>query len=189
MEGKIEIVIISSVLLVLAYVVFAYNRIVKLRNRVREAWGDIDVQLKKRRDLIPILSKAVSSYKGFERDTLESIVNIRRKADGTGAVKDRERLEREFRRELKDILVLFERYPQLRAADLYRELQDKLTEVEDNIQFARRYYNGAVRDYNTFISMFPNNVIARILGFKEAEFFEIEEGEREAPRISMGGEG
>ncbi len=180
--------IIAGIILII-YITYSYNRMIKLRNIVREGWSGVDVQLKRRRNLIPLLSRAVSSYKEFEKETFERIAELRKMADETYDVKEREKLEEEFKKELEKVIVLFENYPELRAAQLYTELQDKLTEIEDNIQFARRFYNGAVRDYNTFISIFPNNIIAKLGGFKEAEFFELgEESERKAPKISLGRE-
>ena len=174
--------------LILAYSIYAYNRMIKLRNMVREAWSGVDVQLRRRKNLIPMLSKAVSSYKEFERETLQKITELRSRADITNNVSEREKLEKEFKRELGKIMMIFENYPELRAAQLYLDLQRQLTEIEDNIQFARRFYNGAVRDYNTFISIFPNNLLAKIAGFKEEEFFELEsEEERKAPEVGLGG--
>lgn len=174
-------------LLILAAVlggsVLIYNSLVKLREQVDAAWSDIDVQLKRRYDLVPNLVETVKGYAGHERDTLESVIEARSRAMGAQGPAERAEAEGMLTEALKSIFALSEDYPQLRAAENFRQLQDTLTDLEDHIQQSRRYYNAVVRDYNTRIDQVPSNVIARSFGFKEREFFEITEGERAAPTV------
>jgi LemA protein len=182
-------IILVLLILVLFYFIYVYNKIIKYKNTVREAWSGIDVQLRRRRNLIPLLSRVVSSYKDYERDTLQKVTEIRGRADNTDSPAEREKLEREFGKELMKIVALVENYPELKASEVYLQLQKELSEIEDNIQFARRYYNGAVRDYNTYISIFPNNIIAKLFGFKEEKFFELERAEEAlTPKVDLGRE-
>ncbi len=187
--GKGLTYLLILLLLLLGYFIYAYNKMIRLKNMVKEAWSGIDVQLRRRKNLIPLLSRAVTSYKGFERDTLTRVTEIRSRADNEEDLVKREKLEREFSKEMSKIIGVFENYPELKASEVYLQLQKDLTEIEDSIQYARRFYNGAVRDYNTFITIFPNNIISRLSGFKEEKFFELESPlEREAPKVQLGEE-
>lgn len=152
-----------------------YNMLVRDRNRVRAAWSDISVQLKRRHDLIPKLVDAVKQYAAYEQATLERITELRRRSEDLRAVAEAAELERAVGGELQRLLALAEAYPELKANQSFLDLQHNLTEVENHIQFARRFYNGAVRRLNTRIDSFPDMLIARGFGFHPAEYFQLEQ--------------
>ncbi|MBI4538567.1 MAG: LemA family protein [Gemmatimonadetes bacterium] len=174
-------------LLVLAALVggtiLIYNGLVRLREQGDGAWADIDVQLKRRYDLIPNLVETVKGYAGHERETLEAVVQARSRAMGAQGPAEKAAAEGMLGQALKSLFALAEAYPQLRAAENFQQLQVTLGDIEDSIQNARRYYNAVVRDYNTKINQVPSNVVARSFGFRGREFFEIAEEEREVPRV------
>jgi len=176
-------------LLVLAVVigggVLIYNSLVGLRERAEAAWSDIDVQLKRRYDLVPNLVETVKGYASHEEDTLESVVRARAEAMNASSPAEQGQAEGMLTEALKSIFALSEDYPDLRAAENFRQLQGQLSELEEQIQQARRYYNAVVRDYNTRIHQVPSNLVARSFGFGEREFFEIPGAEREAPRVQF----
>ena len=179
----IAIIIIS---LVVVFDVVVYNRLIRTRNLVAEAWSGIDVQLKRRHDLIPNLVEAVKGYGQHERTLFEDVAQKRSDAIGAGTPSEKGQAESELTRQVKSLFAVAEAYPDLKASSNFIELQKGLTEVEDQIQYARRYYNGAVRDYNILVQSFPNNLLAKPLGFQSKEFFEIELAtEREAPKVDM----
>lgn len=172
-----------TVLALLAWTVFIYNRLVRDRNRVAAAWSDIDVQLKRRYDLIPKLVDAVRQYAAYEQATYSAITELRSQAQRADSVSDRARLESGLGVSLHRLVALAEQYPQLKANLGFLDLQSNLTEVEDHIQYARRYYNGSVRNLNTRIDTFPDMLVARPFGFRHAGYFELEtEGERQPLR-------
>ena len=159
---------------------------VDIRNRVREAWSGIDVQLKRRHDLVPNIVTTVKAYAAHEREVLEEVTRAR---GGVAAAPTAEFLsfENQFARALGSLLALVEAYPDLKADRRFLALQDDLVTVEDDLQMARRYFNGTVRDFNTMVESFPGNLVAGVFGFKTAEFFEIERAmERTAPVVKMG---
>lgn len=156
-----------------------YNRFIKLTNKVQSAWSDIDTHLKKRYDLIPNLVNIIKGYAAHEQETLERVVEMRNQAQRASTTKDQEQAETMLSGALKSLFALSEAYPDLKANTNFLDLQETLKQVEDDINLARRYYNGSVKDYNTAIQMFPANLLAQIFGFKDAEFFEAEIGERE----------
>jgi len=171
------IIIIAVIAVILLFVWITYNSLVKLKMRVDEAWSDITIQLKRRYDLIPNLVNAVQGYAKHEKDVFEKVTEARANALGaqqTGDVKEVSKAENQFESALKSIFAVAEAYPQLRATENFQKLQDELTDTEDKIMAARRFYNGGVRDLNTKIQTFPANMFARMLGFKEREFFEVE---------------
>lgn len=170
---------------VLAAGVMIYNSLVKMRVEVDGAWADIDVQLKRRHDLIPNIVETVKGYAGHERETLQAVVEARSAAISAHGPGDQAQAENLLTGALKSLFALSEAYPQLQAASNFQNLQEALKEVENGIQHARRYYNAVVRDYNTKIGQVPTNLLARSFGFSPREFFEIEEGEAEAPRVSF----
>lgn len=173
------LLIVLGIIAVLVIAVIAmYNGLVRLKNRVDEAWSDIDVQLKRRYDLIPNLVETVKGYAAHERETLEKVVQARNaamQAQSGGDAKKQAEAENALSATLKSIFALSESYPDLKANQNFLELQRELTDTEDKIQAARRFYNGNVRDFNTKLQVFPTNVIAGTLGFKAREFFEIGE--------------
>jgi LemA protein len=162
--------------------IFLYNRLVAARNLARQGFADIDVQLKRRADLVPQLVEAVRGYAAYERALLETVTTLRAKAIATTGV-ERFPVESELGVRLKHLLLLQERYPQLKADANFRDLAARLVEVEDHLQFARRFYNGAVKQYVTRLESFPDLLVARLFGFAPMPFFESDE--REAVRISM----
>jgi LemA protein len=165
--------------------IMIYNGLVKMRVQVDGAWADIDVQLKRRHDLIPNVVETVKGYAGHERDTLEAVVKARSAAMSAQGPADRAEAENMLTGALKSLFALSEAYPQLQAAGNFRDLQQTLKDLENGIQQARRYYNAVVRDYNTKIGQVPANIVARAFGFSPREFFEIAEGEGEVPRVSF----
>lgn len=165
--------------------VYIYNSLVKLREQADAAWSDIDVQLKRRYDLVPNLVETVKGYAGHERDTLEAVIDARSRAMNAEGPAEKAEAEGMLTGALKSLFALAEDYPQLRAAENFRDLQASLSTLEDHIQKSRRYYNAVVRDYNTKIGQVPANVVARSFGFRERDFFEMPEAEREAPGVSF----
>ncbi len=162
-----------------------YNSLVKMRVQVDGAWADIDVQLKRRHDLIPNIVETVKGYAGHEKETLEAVINARSAAMGAQGPAAQAEAENMLTGALKSLFALSEAYPDLKAADNFRDLQGTLKELETGIQQARRYYNAVVRDYNTKIGQVPSNLIAKAFNFSSREFFEIEEGEGEVPTVSF----
>jgi LemA protein len=174
------------ILIALAVVTLViYNGLVQLKVRAESAWSDIDVQLKRRHDLVPNLVETVKGYAAHEKGTFEAVVNARSRAMSAQSPSARAEAENMLTGALKSLFALAEAYPQLRAAENFGQLQQQLAGIEDAIQNARRYYNAVVRDLNTKILQFPSNVIARAFGFREREFFEIGEGESAVPRVSF----
>jgi LemA protein len=177
---------IIAVVLVLIFAIFMYNRLIRSRNILNEAWSGIDVQLKRRHDLIPNIIETVKGYVKHERKVLEEITNLRSRLAGPATVQEKGQLESSFSQALKSIFALAEAYPDLKANQNFIELQRALTDAEEQIQLARRYYNGASRDYNIMVESFPGNIMARMFGFSKAEFFEIELAtEREVPGVTF----
>lgn len=174
-------VILGLVVVIAGYVILTFNRLVSLRTRVREAWSDIQVQMKRRYDLIPNLVETVKGYAGHERGTLESVVRARGEAmANTGDPASQAQSENALQATLRSLFALAESYPQLRADQNFAKLQADLTDTENRIKMARRYYNGSVRDLNVKIEQFPSNLVARQFGFVQAQFFELDDEEAEA---------
>ncbi|MCD6085894.1 LemA family protein, partial [bacterium] len=165
--------IIFGVLAVLVlWIIFIYNRLVTLKNRVREAWSDIEVQLKRRYNLIPNLVETVKGYASHEKEVFEKVTQARTKAIGAQNLKEKAIAENMLSNTLKSLFAVAENYPQLKSSENFQKLQEELTDTEDKIQAARRFYNGNVRDFNIKIESFPSNIIAKIFNFKKVEFFE-----------------
>jgi LemA protein len=179
------IILVVLVLLVL-FGIGMYNSLVRLKVQCDNAWADIDVQLKRRYDLIPNLVETVKGYAGHEKGTLEAVINARNRAMSATGPADKAQAENVLSGALKSLFALSEAYPQLRAIESFTSLQNSLTQIEDTVQNARRYYNAVVRDLNTKILQFPTNIFAGMLGFKQREFFEVTSAaEREAPKVSF----
>jgi LemA protein len=178
--STIQIILIVVAVIAL-WLVFVYNRLVVLRNRSREAWSDIDVQLKRRYDLIPNLVETVKGYATHERELLEKVTQARAQAMGAQTVKEKVAAENALSQTLKSLFAVSENYPQLRASENFLELQRELTDTEDKIQAARRFYNTNARDLNIKIESFPANVVANIFRFGKMDFFEIEEAAAREP--------
>ena len=168
------------------FAVIGFNGLVKQRNRVKEAWSGIDVQLKRRHDLIPNLVEVVEGYAAHEKGLLEEITRLRSKTIDVTGLRDTQAAETDLTGSLESLLVLVEDYPALKADENFRQLHHSLVDIEDHLQMARRYYNGSVRDNNTKVESFPSNLIANLFGFVSEEFFELESAtERAAPRMNL----
>ena len=186
-NGMIPVIILIAILALIAFTLIGiYNSLVQLRVRADNAWADIDVQLKRRYDLIPNLVETVKGYAAHEKGTLEAVINARNRAMSASGPADKAEAENMLSGALKNLFALSEAYPQLRAVESFTALQASLTQIEDAVQNARRYYNAVVRDLNTKIQQFPTNIFANMLGFKPREFFEISApAEREAPKVNF----
>ena len=177
-------VLITLVLLLLVAGVWIYNRLIRNRNLVNEAWAGIDVQLQKRSELVPNLVQTVKGYAAHESGVFEEVASIR--TDGQSRGEARAKQETALSRSLGRLFALAEDYPDLKASEGFQQLHTSLVEIEDHLQFARRYYNGAVRDNNNLIESFPPNIVANMFRFELAEFFEIElASQRSAPDVSL----
>jgi LemA protein len=166
--------------------VLTFNRLVRDRNQVRSAWSDIDVQLTRRHDLVPQLVEAVRAYANYERATLSAVTELRTRAEAAGSLRDKARLEDEMEAGLHRLIALAEAYPELKADGNFLQLQRDLVETEDHLQYARRFYNGAVHIYNTRIESFPDMLVAKPFAFSPAEFFAVDDAEvRAAPRVGL----
>lgn len=176
----------AAVLVALVAGIGIYNGLVRLRNQVRTAWADIDVQLLRRHDLVPRLVEAVKAYAAHERSLLESVTALRAEALDTRSPRRLADVEQRLEQSLTQLLALREAYPDLKANENFAQLQRDLVEVEEHLQYARRFYNGAVRDLNDGIQRFPAVLVARVGGFGEAEFFAAGDEARDAPRIGSG---
>ncbi len=180
-------IIFGVVILILFFVIGIYNSLVQLRVQAENAWADIDVQLKRRYDLIPNLVETVKGYAGHEKGTLEAVVKARNAAIAATGPAAKAEAEGMLSGALRQLFALSESYPQLRAVESFTSLQGSLNEIEDHVQNARRYYNAVVRDFNTKIAQFPSNIIAGMFGFGVREFFELKDtAQREAPKVSFG---
>jgi len=183
---RMQWIAIAVLVAVVLYVIVVFNRLVRLRNQTREGWSGIDVQLRRRTDLIPNLVDAVKGYAAHERALFEQIAALRASSLAADNVSKQEAAERALKGALSRLLVLAESYPQLKANENFLKLQEQLAEIEDQLQMARRYYNGSARNLNVAVQSFPSVLIARPLGFREAAFFELDDREAaQAPKISL----
>ncbi len=171
---------------VILWLIFAFNGLVRRKNRVAEAWSDIEVQLKRRYDLIPNLVETVKGYAAHEKSVFEDVTKARTAAMGAADPKAKLRANDVLSNTLKSLFAVAESYPQLKANENFGKLQDELTDTEDKIQAARRFYNGNVRDFNTAIQVFPTNLIASAFGFKPQEMFDVDNpAGREAVKVQF----
>ncbi len=178
------ILVLAGVLII--WIIAIYNSLITLKNRVDEAWSDIDVQLKRRYDLIPNLVETVKGYAAHERELFEKVTEARTRAMGATGAKEKAEAENMLSQTLKSLFAVAENYPQLRASENFAKLQDELSDTENKIQAARRFYNGNARDFNIKLQVFPNNVINSFLNFKARDFFGIEEEvEREPVQVKF----
>ena len=181
-------IIVGVVVILIIVFIVTYNGLVRLRNQVKNAWAQIDVQLKRRHDLIPNLIETVKGYMKYERETLEAITkarNLAQQAASSGPAV-RAKAETELSSALARLLAVVENYPDLKANQNFLALQEELTSTENKISFSRQYYNDSVLSYNNRTQMFPSNMVASMTGFKASEFFEVSiAGEREAPKVSF----
>ena len=172
--------------LLIIVTIFIYNLLVKDRNQVFSAWSDIDVQLKRRHELIPQLVTTVKAYADFEKATMTAVTELRSRSQAEYHLPQKSAIEMAMGSAIGQLMVIAEDYPDLKADGNFRQLQTELTEIEDHVQYARRFYNGAVRIFNTRIESFPNFIIARLFNFKIAEYFEVNsDDERKASVIKL----
>ncbi len=172
------LIIISLVVLVILFVIGLFNRLVRLKNQVKNAFAQIDVQLKRRADLIPNLVETVKGYAKHEKEVLENVTKARTALMKAGDVKSKAKADNMLTGTLKTLFAVSENYPQLKANENFLELQEELTSTENKVAYARQFYNDIVMRFNTKIELFPNNIFARILGFKEEDSFEASSEER-----------
>jgi LemA protein len=179
--------LIVVVVVIVLYLMTTYNGLVRLKLQCDNAWSDIDVQLKRRYDLIPNIVETVKGYASHEKGTLEAVVSARNQAMSAQGPAAKGSAEGMLTGALRQVFALAEAYPQLRAVESFTQLQNTLNQIEDTLQNARRYYNAVVRDFNTKIEQFPSSIVAGMGHFKEREFFEITAPvEREVPKVSFG---
>ena len=182
-------ILVAIVVLVVLWLVFTYNGLISARIRTQEAWSEIDVELKRRHDLIPNLVNTVQGYMGHERGTLEAVTNARANAVAAGATGDPAKIgqaENMLSQSLRSLFAVSENYPDLKAISAFTNLQENLTATEDKLEFSRRFYNGNVRDYNIKLQTLPTSLIAGVLGFKPFGFFQADEGDRAVPQVNFG---
>src|SRR5450759_644403 len=183
------LIVIVVVIVVVGWLVLTYNGLVTSRNRTQEAWSEIDVELKRRHDLIPNLVNTVQGYVTHERGTLEAVTNARAAAVSAGATGDTAKIgqaENMLSQSLRSLFAVTENYPDLKAITAFTNLQETLTATEDKIEFSRRFYNGNVRDYNIKLQTLPTSLIAGALGFKPFAFFQADDGDRAVPQVNFG---
>jgi LemA protein len=184
MTGPI-ILILVIIIVIAGWLASIFNRLVTLRNRTKEAWSDIDVQLKRRHDLIPNLIETVKGYAAHEKEVFQKVTEARAKAISAQGLAEKGQAENMLSGALKSLFAVAESYPDLKASQNFLELQRELTDTEDKIQAARRFYNGNVRDLNIQIETFPTNLMAGAFGFQKMEFFEIGEAEKEPVSVKF----
>ena len=179
-------IVLGVFVLIALWAVAIFNKLVKNRNLVLEGWSGIDVQLKRRYDLIPNLVETVKGYAGHEKEVLARVVELRNSAAQAQTASEKAPIENMLTQTLRQLFALAEAYPDLKANQNFLDLQGQLSEIEEQIQFSRRYYNGTARDMNILVQSFPSNLIARSFDFNEADYFEIELAtERETPKVEF----
>ncbi len=184
-EIVIGVLVIVLIIILSSFLIANYNILVKLRNRVKDQWAQVDVVLKKRADLIPNLVETVQGYAKHENDTLEAVIQARNKfVDATNKT-DEMKADASIVNTLGKLMAVSENYPELKANINFLDLQKNLKELEDKIQYARQFYNDTVLKYKDSIEMFPSNLVAKLFGFKQEEFFEVDEEDREAPEVNF----
>jgi len=182
---SLTIWILIIVAVIVLWLIATYNGLIKLKIRAEEAESDIDVQLKRRYDLIPNLVETVKGYASHEKELFEKVTQARSQAMQASGMHEKAEAENMLSGALKSLFAVSENYPDLKASQNFLKLQDELSDTENKIQAARRFYNGNVRDFNTKLQMFPTNKISAMLGFKEKEFFEVAEGEKENVKVKF----
>ncbi len=183
--GNLLWIILVIVAVIILWLIFVFNSLIRLKNRTQEAFSDIDVQLKRRHDLIPNLIETVKGYATHERELFEKVTQARTAAINASGVVEKGKAENMLSQTLKSIFAVAENYPDLKASQNFLKLQDELADKENKIQAARRFYNGNVRDFSIKLEVFPNNLIAGMLGFKKFDFFQAESGERENIKVGF----
>ena len=183
MQWWIILIIVVAVLVL--YVISTYNKLVKARNKVRDQWAQIDVQLKRRYDLIPNLVETVKGYAKHEKEALEAVIAARSKALSATTPEDEMKADGDVSRALSKLLALTEAYPELKANENFLKLQDSLSETEDKIAYSRQFYNDNAKSYRNLVEMFPSNIVAKIFKFEPMAFFEASAEEKAAPKVQF----
>lgn len=178
-------IIIAVVVVLIIFLVSTYNNLVVLRNRAKDQWAQVDVQLKRRFDLIPNLVETVKGYAKHENSTLKEVIEARNKFQSATTPEEEMAASGDLNKALSRLMVLTESYPELKANENFLSLQADLKDCEEKIAYARQFYNDSVLSYMNKIEMFPSNIVASMFGFKEMKYFEISEGEKEAPKVSF----
>lgn len=181
----IEIIVVLIVIIIVAAVIFMYNSLVRLRNRVKNAWSQIDVQLKRRTDLIPNLVETVKGYASHEKTVFEDVTKARSSLMSAKTVQENAEANNQLTEALKSLFAVAENYPNLKASDNFRDLQGQLSETEDKIAYSRQFYNDTVMMYNNKVQTFPSNLLASAFNFTEADFFEIAASEKTVPEVKF----
>ena len=181
----LEIIILIIVLILVIYIIYQYNGLVQLRNRVKNAWSQIDVQLKRRADLIPNLVETVKGYAKHEKTVFENVTKARSSLMNATTVKENAEANNMLTDSLKSLFAVAENYPELKASENFRQLQAQLSETEDKIAYSRQFYNDTVLMFNNKVQMFPSNILASLFHFTEAEYFEIAESDRAVPEVKF----
>lgn len=181
----LSIIVAGILLLISLYVISKYNNLIHLKNLVDESWSGINVQLKRRYDLIPNLVETVKGYSTHETQTFENVTRLRNIAMDATTVEQKAQAEGALTQGLKTLFAVSENYPELKANQNFFELQRELTTIENQLQLSRRYYNGTAREYNTKIAVFPGNIIASIFKFVKVAYFEVDTHERENPKVKF----
>ena len=181
----IEIIILIIVLILVIYIIYQYNGLVQLRNRVKNAWSQIDVQLKRRADLIPNLVETVKGYAKHEKTVFENVTKARSSLMSATTVQENAEANNMLTDSLKSLFAVAENYPELKASENFRQLQAQLSETEDKIAYSRQFYNDTVLMFNNKVQMFPSNILASLFHFTEAEYFEIAESDRAVPEVKF----
>ena len=178
-------IILAVAAILVLWVIMVFNGLIVHRTRVEEAWADIEVQLKRRHNLIPNLVNTVKGYAGHEKEVFEKVTQARSAAMGATGMAEKARAENMLSQTLKSLFAVAEAYPQLKANENFLHLQKELTDTEDKVQYSRRFYNTNVRDFNIKTQIFPSNIIANIFGFEKKDMFEADEAAREVPRVQF----
>ncbi len=178
-------IVLGVVAVILLFIMSTYNSLVRLRNKVRDQWAQIDVQLKRRFDLIPNLVETVKGYAKHEKETLTEVIEARNKFKTANTPEEEMEASGELTKALGRLMVLTESYPELKANENFLSLQADLKDCEEKIAYSRQFYNDSVLSYMNKVQMFPSNIIASMFGFKEMKYFEASEGEKEAPKVSF----
>ena len=183
--GPVLIGVLVVLVLIVLYITGTYNSLVRLRNKVKDQWAQIDVQLKRRFDLIPNLVETVKGYAKHENETFKEVIEARNKFNTAKTPEEEIAANGELTGALNRLMVLAESYPELKANENFLSLQNDLKDCEEKIAYARQFYNDSVLSYMNKLQMFPSNIVASMFGFKEMKYFEVSEGEKEAPKVSF----
>lgn len=185
MDTLLIIVIVVAIIFIVGTIIHLYNNLVSLRNRVKNSYSQIEVQLKRRNDLIPNLVETVKGYAGHEKEVFENVTQARSNVMNASDIREASNADNQLTGALKTLFAVAENYPELKANSNFQQLQSELTETEDKISYSRQFYNDVVLKYNNACEQFPSNMFARLFGFKEAEFYQAPESETAVPEVKF----